>query len=128
MASTKKTTTNTPKAQETKATTAGSTATAPAKKAGLRKPQVRILALLAKSKKALTRRQISEGATVDNAFCTEYLGSNDGEVRARNDSKFKSLRTLGLIKAESSGDEKDTTVYTITAKGREGLKKAQADE
>lgn len=97
-----------------------------AKKTGLRTPQVRILTCLAKAKTALTRKEISEKAPVDLAFCTEYVGSNDPERRAKNDLKFPSLITLGHVKAEQHDvDGKDVIRYSITAKGRKALEKAE---
>ena len=128
------------KAPVEKAAPAAKEAPAPAKKAtkktvttivapkapkdGLRKPQIRILQVLAKGK-ALTRGQISEKAPVDNAFCTEYMGSLNEEVRAKNDAKYPCLLTLKFIKAETHDiDGKDTVMYSITAAGTAGLAKA----
>lgn len=90
-----------------------------AKKDGLRKPQLRILAVLAKGK-ALSRPEISEKAPVDSAACTEYLGSPDPAVRAANDKKhFPSLLGLGHIKAEQH--EGEPVKYVITASGKKAL-------
>jgi len=88
-------------------------------KSDLRKPQRRILTALL-NHESLTRKGISQVATVDNAFCTELLGSLKDEVREANDVKhFPSLISLGLIKYESAPDENDkqTTYYSLTAKG-----------
>jgi DNA-binding MarR family transcriptional regulator len=93
--------------------------TAPAKKDGLRKPQMRILIALAK-KDALTRTEISTKATVDLAALVEYLGSHDPAKRQENDVKhFPSLISLGLVKP-SQHDEggKDVIRYNLTAAGR----------
>lgn len=97
-----------------------------AKKDGLRKPQVRILAALARNKAALTRSQIAEKAPVDAAACVEYIGSADEAVRKANDVKhFPSLISLGLVKIEQRDvDGTDTILHTITAKGRTELEKA----
>lgn len=88
-----------------------------AKKDGLRKGQERILKLLAKSSKPLTRALISEKAPVDVAACTEYLGSSNDEKRLENDVKhFPSLVSLKYIKAEVQ--EEGGTVYIATASGK----------
>lgn len=95
-----------------------------AKKTGLRSPQWRILTCLAKAKAPMSRKQISEKANVDLAFCTEYLGSNDPEKRAANDAKqFPSLITLGHVKF-GNDEESKGTVYELTAKGRKEAEKA----
>jgi len=112
----------------------------------IRKPQLRILAYLAKQKRPSTRKQIADGAPVDTAMCTEYLGSDNDAIRLKNDAKhFPSLVTLGYIAARSpatrsdaatpgDGDEQQrssamqsgapVTTYTITDAGREALKTA----
>lgn len=95
----------------------------------MRGPQVRILAALAKSSKAMTRKQIAEKAPCDLAWCTEYVGSSDAEVRKSNDAKkFPSLVTLGFIKFAATEDGTDGTAYAITDKGRKELTKAKATE
>lgn len=101
-------------------------AEAPAKveKKGLTKPQLRILACLAKGV-TLTRAEISEKAPVDNAFCTEYLGSLKDEVRLKNDIKLPSLLTLKMIKvAIHEVEGKNIAQYTITAVGKQAHEKA----
>lgn len=99
---------------------------APAKKAdGLRKPQVRVLKALVKAGKPLTRNEIAEKAGVDAAWLTEYIGSPDAEKRAKNDAKFKSLITLGLVKFAAPADEGEPARYDVTPKGRETSKKAE---
>src|SRR4051812_11609137 len=91
-----------------------------AKSEGLRKPQLRILAALAKSKTALSRAEISEKAEVDRAFCTEYIGSGDDAIRAKNDKKFLSLISLGFVK---SADSEGLAVYSNTAAGKKAIAK-----
>lgn len=97
-----------------------------AKKEGLRAPQIRILAALAKNNH-LTRAQLAEKAPVDVAACVEYLGSHNDDVRKANDVKhFPSLRTLGYVKLEvhESSDGRDSFQYVITASGRKAYEKA----
>lgn len=94
------------------------------KKDGLRKPQLRILAALAK-RDNLTRAQIAEKAPVDVATCVEYIGSHDDAIRLANDEKhFPSLLTLGLVKAKQVDVEgRNVIQYSITAKGRTAVAK-----
>lgn len=99
------------------------------KKEGLRKPQVRILAFLAKQTKPVDRNVIAAGAPVDVAMCTEYLGSSDDAKRLANDTKhFPSLLTLGLIKKIEpkviEGEPTGGTTYQITAAGKTAVVKA----
>jgi predicted transcriptional regulator len=92
-----------------------------AKKEGLRKPQVRILAALNKHG-GMPRTKISEKAPVDLACCTEYIGSDDEATRKANDkSHFPSLLTLGFVSAAA---DEGPTQYAITPKGRAALKTA----
>lgn len=93
----------------------------PAKKTSvdLRKPQIRILQTLAKTKEPLSRADIAKKAKVDAAWLTEYVGSSDRKVRLKNDKRFKSLITRGFVKAE---DSDGATTYTITAAGRKAAK------
>lgn len=99
-------------------------------KPGLRKPQVRVLQLLAKAKTPLTRVEISQKAGVDLAALTEYVGSEDAEKRAKNDAKFMSLVSLGYVKhkkvAMADGTEK--TAHELTAAGRKAAEKAAKAE
>lgn len=102
-----------------------------AKKEGLRKPQVRVLQALAKSKKPngeMSRVEIAEVANVDGAMLNSYIGSSDDAIRAANDKKYMpSLLTLGYVKdfdpAEGGG-----MLYAITASGRKALEKALTAE
>lgn len=87
--------------------------------AELRKPQLRILATLAKTKEPLSRSEIAKRAKVDAAWLTEYVGSSDKKVRAKNDKRFKSLITLGHVKAT---DSDGPATYSITATGRKAAK------
>lgn len=103
-------------------------ASAPAtkeKKAGLRKPQVRILAWLSKAGKPQTRAQIAEKAPCDVANCVELLGSHNPETRAANDVKhYPSLLSLGFVKLEKHDvDGKDVMSYSISAKGKAAYEK-----
>jgi hypothetical protein len=131
-AAAKKTAKKTPAAPAAEKTAAKK---APAKKAapkketgGLRGPQVRILQLLAKSNKPITRSVIAEKAPVDVATCVEYIGSPDPEKRKKNDTKhFPSLVTLKLVseqKQEIDGREK--VVYQLTAAGKQKLEQIKA--
>ena len=82
----------------------------------LAKPQARILRFLGKAKKPCSRATISEGAPVDNAFCTEYIGSADLSIRAKNDAKvIPSLLTRGYV---AYGETEGAATYVITAKGK----------
>jgi|SRR6185369_4445548 len=105
-------------------TTATATKTPKAtKKAGLRKPQYRILKALSK-KSPMTRSEIAGKAPVDIAACVEYIGSSDTAVRKANDKKhFPSLITLGLVKFANDEDATGAS-YEITAKGRTEAKNA----
>lgn len=87
---------------------------------GLKGPQVRILKLLAKSSKPLTRLEISEKAPADRAFCGSYIG----KVRSDKPGKFKSLIDLRYVKAEDGEVEgQNVPVYSITAAGRKAAAK-----
>ena len=81
---------------------------------------------LAKQKQPATRKQIAEGAPVDTAMCTEYLGSDNDAIRLKNDAlRFPSLITLGYITATpGETDEQPATKYTPTDAGKEALKTA----
>ena len=96
----------------------------PAKKEGLRKPQLRVLATLAKVKTLLSRKEVSEKAKVDKASLTEYLGSADEETRLANDAKhFKSLVSYGYVKQEVYVvEDREVVHYKITAAGRKAAK------
>ncbi len=115
-----------PKADKTQKTTkpAAEKAAPKQKSTGLRKPQVRILAYLAKIGKAAGRKDIAAGAACDLAWLNSWVGSNDDAVRAKNDTaEFPSLVTLKFVRfaAPESGTG---TAYEITAAGRKALEKA----
>lgn len=93
-------------------------------KPGLRKPQIRILAVLAKGK-PMTRAMIAEKAPVDVASCTSLIGSHDEAVRKANDKRFfPSLLGLGLVKF-ANGEELGGTAYEISAKGKSLYEKSK---
>ena len=101
--------------------------TAPrAKKEGLRKPQVRILAVLAKATKGLTRAQIGEKGGVDVPMMNSYIGAHDEKVRAKNDKIVcPSLLTLGYVKYAPQ-EEGAGVCYAITAAGKKAYEAAKA--
>lgn len=116
------------KVAETKAaakkTPAKKTPAAPNKKEGLRKPQVRVLEVLAKAgNRAMNRAEIAEKGSVDLAMLNAYIGSNNPERRAKNDkSDFVCLLTLGFVKMAPQEEEGRGTYYTITPAGKNALK------
>lgn len=93
----------------------------------LRKPQVRILAALAKSADPMNRKEIAESAPCDLAWLNSWVGSTDDAVREKNDLEFPSLVTLKYVKVvrRPSDDGRDRVVdcYEITAAGRRALDK-----
>jgi hypothetical protein len=100
------------------------------KSTGLRKPQVRILQYLCTVPNGATRKEIAAGAPVDNAFCTEYLGSTDDSIRLANDEKFApSLVTLGYVSREKEdrGEAGIALVVRITPAGRKALQSLGID-
>lgn len=125
MSATETTTAKTaPKAKAAKPAAAKPSTNGDAKKLG--KPMVRILAALKKAGRPLTRKEIAEAAPVDLAWLTEYLGSHDAAVRAKNDkTKFPSLLTRGYVRIGSpSDDESRVPAYEITAAGKKALESA----
>jgi hypothetical protein len=93
----------------------------------LRKPQVRILRVLADGR-ARTKPQISKDTGILQwLYC--LLGAQDEEVRARNDVRmYPSLLTLGLIRSEvMDAGGKDVYVYEITPKGRQVVVRLAAE-
>jgi hypothetical protein len=104
-----------------KTTKTPKTETASEKATALRTPQVRILTALSKSKAPLSRKELAEKAEVDQAGCTEWIGSSDIAKRKANDAKyFPSLLTLGHVKAEEG---ESGVTYTITASGKKAIAK-----
>ena len=97
--------------------------TTTSEKKGMTGPQKRILNLLLKGG-VLTRAEISQQAPVDNAFCTEYIGSLKDEIRAKNDLIRPSLLTLKFIKVSVHDEEgKNVHRYEITATGKKEMEK-----
>lgn len=116
---------STKKAAPAKKEAAKKTSTPRAKKEGLRKPQERILLALAKYGE-LTRSEIAAKAPVDNAFCTELVGSRKPEVREKNDVKhFPSLISLDLVRAtdHENSEGKMVVGFSLTAKGKKEAEK-----
>ena len=98
------------------------------KKAGLNKPQVRILGALAKAKAPFNKGMISEKAAVDPAWVGPNVGLVDPERRAEREKidGRPSLITLGYVKHKMVPLDNDRVdnVYEITASGRKALEKA----
>ena len=98
-----------------------------AKKRGatnLRQPQIRILQVLAKAKKPMTRKDIVEAAganpsKLDPAWMGTWIGPIDADVRTASDAKYN-LKSLLTLKAVTMVELEDVTgiAYTITAAGR----------
>jgi len=83
----------------------------------LRKPQVRILAALAKATKPLTRKEIAEQAPCDEAWLTSWMGVEDDVKRIGE--CFPSLVTLGYVWREKP--DGGPAVHSITEAGRKAL-------
>lgn len=123
-----------PKAKEEKAPTAPSkNGTAPkAKKEekAIRKPQLRMLVVLSKLKRAISLRELAEKADVNYGGCTILIGSLNEQKRKENDARyFPSLVSLGLVKVEyhesNKSEGKQDVRYTISAKGKEAIQKTK---
>ena len=113
------------KAAKEKKTEAATESKPRAKKEGMRKPQVRILAALKKAGKSLSRAQIAENAPCDRAWLNEWLGAHDEAKRKANDVKFfPSLLTLGFIRYAKPNDDGQPT-YDITAAGKKAVEAAE---
>jgi hypothetical protein len=94
----------------------------------LRKPQIRILRVLADGR-SRTKAQISKDTGILQwLHC--LLGAHDEEVRANNDMRrYLSLLTLGLIRSEIMDvGGKDVHVYEITPKGRQVVTRLAAEK
>lgn len=93
---------------------------APAKatKEGLRKPQVRILAVLAKANgKPMTRTKIGELTNLDAAWVGAFIGGSGQRTRP-----FEQLDPAGYVKTTTTKvDDRDITTHSITDKGRKAL-------
>jgi hypothetical protein len=81
----------------------------------LGKPRTKILEVLKKSGRGLTRAQITEATGITSGF-TSLLGHLDPAAR-----EPQSLAALGFIKIEARDD---CTVHSITAAGKTALDKA----
>ena len=118
------------KASIKKASIKKTTKKAPVKKApvakkerdpnALRKPQIRILQALAKSGKPLSRKELADKASVDQAGCVEWVGSVNSDIREANDKKhFPSLVSRKFVRFDNQDiNGRDTVVYAITAAGK----------
>jgi len=104
----------------TKKTTARKPSTA------LAKGQIKILQLLAKSGKQLTRKQlITKG--VEPTGLGGHIGLKDPDKRAIQEERDgrKSLLTLKLVKVQQQDvDGKDVLFYAISATGKQALASA----
>jgi hypothetical protein len=90
----------------------------------LRKPQQRILEFLSKHPMK-TRKQISQYASVDYAYLTEYLGAINPEHRAATEQRtgISSLLSLELVMMEKMEIPVDNAsrvsiLYSITDRGK----------
>lgn len=96
-----------------------------AKKDGLGKTRVRILKALAKAPNGLTGAQLAEKADVHASLIGNQVGYRDPEINAR-EVHAGNLVNNKLVKIEQKDVKgKDTYVYTITAAGKEAIKKAE---
>ncbi len=87
-------------------------------------PNSRILKVLGIAKGPLSRRVISENASVDLAWLGDTLGQVNPEVRKVREAKkgYRSLLTLGYAKMTTPDSEgKEKRVYEITEAGRKVL-------
>ncbi len=78
--------------------------------------QVLILQAIAKNPSGLTRDQIMKKAP-DAAVTLSNLGPVLISSLAKDTNHQESLYKMGLVRAEPTGDEKDTITWTVTAKG-----------
>lgn len=100
-----------------------------ARKEGLRKPQVRILQALIKTKAPngeLSRSKIAEQAKVDVGPLSRYIGELDESLRKKEDARsgFQSLLTLKFVSMHEA--EGEPTHYRITAAGKKACDAANA--
>jgi hypothetical protein len=93
----------------------------------LRAAQIRILQVLAKATKPMSRRDIALKAKVDPTKVGDYADrpeTQSAETKAK--WAFPDLRTLEMIKVGVYDvDGRDVRGYTITAKGRKALVKVK---
>lgn len=90
----------------------------------LRKPQARILALLAKSKGPQPRSTISELTGIDQSWVGDWIGYREKEKRDEQERKWgrTSLITLGCAKwVEVELEGRTVWCAEITAAGRKAL-------
>lgn len=113
------------------------TATKPAKKViksepreinlALRKPQVRVLQLLAKMTAGATRPQIVEKAQVDKAWIHILVGTDGPAEHTEQRTRVRSLIThkaVKLVTIGGKGDDIHEERFQITPAGRKMLEKA----
>ncbi len=92
-------------------------------KEGLRKPQVAILAALAKARSPLSRPEIGAASGVDASKIGDYSDQSlDRTAEAAARYPFPDLRSLGFVHVDDSGHPRR---YSITARGRAALVAAQ---
>lgn len=99
--------------------------TTPAQEFKWGNPQIRIMKFLATRTAPVTRRECSEGAPCDYHFLTEWVGSANDEIRAKNDVLKMSLIGAGYVVASKVEGERQVC-YSITKAGRDALKKMEA--
>lgn len=95
----------------------------------LRKPQVRLLAVLVKAKGPMSRKVLSEKSGVEYAWLCNWIGQPDAEARKGREARwgFTSLLTLKFVTVKQIDvDDRPTWVYEITASGRTALAKYEA--
>lgn len=92
----------------------------------LRKPQVRILQVLAKAKKPLSRADlIAKG--IEATSLGGYIGLHDEEARATQEARdgYKSLLTRKFVRYAPDQDGSGKAFYQITATGKKALARAE---
>lgn len=95
----------------------------------LRKPQIKILHALCKSRRMLSRKQIAAKSGVDPTKIGDYAGPrpfNQSE-KAQSRWNFPALVSLGLVYVEQHDvSGKDLMLYSITDKGRRLMERSYA--
>lgn len=116
-----------PKAMAAKKATAAKAPAAAAKTPGGVKPnQLKVLECLARTSKALTRKEIAEKTGVDQASLTGYIGPVDDDKRRYNDEHyFTTLVTLGYVRHELDREETGVIRHVITPRGKAYLEKSK---
>ncbi len=113
---------------ENKAAAKNTAPAADAAKAGPNKPQLRILAALAKAKKPLTKEQLVAASGVTTNWIAEYAGQPGSMVSDLVNGKGPlKLNAAGLIKITMLTDEaaKGERLYEIKPAGRKALERAE---